>query len=171
MFDEQPDGDPHGECAAEIHRLREALTNLVNTFHEGRAVPQDSRSEGYVMAAVEAAEDAIDRPKCACSVAGVTHWECNAGCKEARTLGVTAAPAPQRCATERDCEWHPWCRSGKCWKALGAGQPAEGNAGVPVVCERCGAIEANGEAHGPRCPTRGVGVLDDRVVRTPDPHK
>jgi hypothetical protein len=21
MFDEQPDGDPHGECAAEIHRL------------------------------------------------------------------------------------------------------------------------------------------------------
>ena len=25
MFDEQPDGDPHGECAAEIQRLREAL--------------------------------------------------------------------------------------------------------------------------------------------------
>ncbi len=23
MFDEQPDGDPHGECAAEIHRLTE----------------------------------------------------------------------------------------------------------------------------------------------------
>lgn len=23
MFDEQPDGDPHGECAAEIHRLAE----------------------------------------------------------------------------------------------------------------------------------------------------
>jgi hypothetical protein len=22
MFDEQPDGDPHGECAAEIHRLK-----------------------------------------------------------------------------------------------------------------------------------------------------
>lgn len=21
MFDEQPDGDPHGECAAEIHKL------------------------------------------------------------------------------------------------------------------------------------------------------
>ena len=25
MFDEQPDGDPHGECAAEIHRLQDAL--------------------------------------------------------------------------------------------------------------------------------------------------
>lgn len=25
MFDEQPDGDPHGECAAEIHRLHELL--------------------------------------------------------------------------------------------------------------------------------------------------
>ena len=25
MFDEQPDGDPHGECASEIHRLEIAL--------------------------------------------------------------------------------------------------------------------------------------------------
>ena len=25
MFDEQPDGDPHGECAAEIKRLEIAL--------------------------------------------------------------------------------------------------------------------------------------------------
>ena len=25
MFDEQPDGDLHGECAAEIHRLEIAL--------------------------------------------------------------------------------------------------------------------------------------------------
>ena len=25
MFDEQPDGDPHGECAAEIHNLRHLL--------------------------------------------------------------------------------------------------------------------------------------------------
>jgi hypothetical protein len=24
-FDEEPDGDPHGECAAEIHRLQRAL--------------------------------------------------------------------------------------------------------------------------------------------------
>ena len=28
MFDEQPDGDPHGECAAEIHRLKDALCGL-----------------------------------------------------------------------------------------------------------------------------------------------
>ena len=25
IFDEQPDGDPHGECAAEIHDLRRLL--------------------------------------------------------------------------------------------------------------------------------------------------
>ena len=25
MFDEEPHGDPHGECAAEIHKLRAAL--------------------------------------------------------------------------------------------------------------------------------------------------
>jgi hypothetical protein len=42
MFDEQPDGDPHGECAAEIHRLSainadmlESLQLLVDTFSEG----------------------------------------------------------------------------------------------------------------------------------------
>lgn len=27
-FDEQPDGDPHGECAAEIARLTEALREI-----------------------------------------------------------------------------------------------------------------------------------------------
>lgn len=30
MFDEQPDGDPHGECAAEIHRLQAALRNIAD---------------------------------------------------------------------------------------------------------------------------------------------
>jgi hypothetical protein len=25
MFDEKPDGDQHGECAAEIHRLQELV--------------------------------------------------------------------------------------------------------------------------------------------------
>ena len=41
MFDEQPDGDPHGECAAEIHRLTEenarmryALKIAAKTFGE-----------------------------------------------------------------------------------------------------------------------------------------
>lgn len=28
MFDEQPDGDPHGECAAEIARLNARITGL-----------------------------------------------------------------------------------------------------------------------------------------------
>ena len=28
MFDEQPDGDPHGECAAEIRRLQEQIAQL-----------------------------------------------------------------------------------------------------------------------------------------------
>ena len=34
MFDEEPDGDPHGECAAEINRLgrliRECAKDLIN---------------------------------------------------------------------------------------------------------------------------------------------
>lgn len=28
MFDEQPDGDPHGECAAEINRLQSLAENV-----------------------------------------------------------------------------------------------------------------------------------------------
>lgn len=28
-FDEQPDGDPHGECAAEIHRLEQQRDELL----------------------------------------------------------------------------------------------------------------------------------------------
>lgn len=30
MFDEEPDGDPHGECAAEIHALHERIAHLEN---------------------------------------------------------------------------------------------------------------------------------------------
>lgn len=33
MFDEQPDGDPHGECAEEIHRLTEENKLLRETMH------------------------------------------------------------------------------------------------------------------------------------------
>ena len=32
-FDEQPDGDPHGECAAEIHMLRDLLRDEFNRGH------------------------------------------------------------------------------------------------------------------------------------------
>ena len=32
MFDEQPDGDPHGECAAEIERLRQLLREAAALF-------------------------------------------------------------------------------------------------------------------------------------------
>ena len=33
MFDEEPDGDPHGECAAEIHRLRDLLRWAYSKLH------------------------------------------------------------------------------------------------------------------------------------------
>jgi hypothetical protein len=34
MFDEQPDGDLHGECAAEIRRLTEANNLLLDAFED-----------------------------------------------------------------------------------------------------------------------------------------
>jgi hypothetical protein len=33
MFDEQPDGDPHGECAAEIARLQELVRWAYTKLH------------------------------------------------------------------------------------------------------------------------------------------
>lgn len=33
MFDEQPDIDPHGECAAEIHRLQELVRWAYSKLH------------------------------------------------------------------------------------------------------------------------------------------
>lgn len=33
MFDEQPDGDPHGECAAEIARLSELVRWAYTKLH------------------------------------------------------------------------------------------------------------------------------------------
>ena len=51
MFDEQPDGDPHGECAAEIHNLRHLLGQCYDepavspapTFADGMTAEDDRR--------------------------------------------------------------------------------------------------------------------------------
>ena len=34
MFDEQPDGNPHGECAAEIHRLEAEVVRLRTALND-----------------------------------------------------------------------------------------------------------------------------------------
>lgn len=39
--------------------VRDALTNLANAFHEGRAVPLNDASAGYVQSLVTAAEAAL----------------------------------------------------------------------------------------------------------------
>lgn len=44
-----------------------------------------------------------------------------------------------------------------CALGVQASHPNFGDPPAPTVCEHCGAIEANGEAHGPRCP-HGVEV-------------
>lgn len=36
MFDEQPDGDPYGECAAEIARLQDLVRWAYTKLHDGR---------------------------------------------------------------------------------------------------------------------------------------
>ena len=52
MFDEEPDGDPHGECTAEIHALqallRQALEALTQTYQGDQTL--DERTE--VIAAI-----------------------------------------------------------------------------------------------------------------------
>lgn len=43
MFDEQPDGDPHGECAMEIKRLNDALE-----ASETKVAMQQGLIDGFV---------------------------------------------------------------------------------------------------------------------------
>jgi len=55
MFDEQPDGDPHGECAAEIRRLEIALrikTEEHQCCSEDLMKLRKSEQEGWKEAAI-----------------------------------------------------------------------------------------------------------------------
>ena len=56
MFDEQPDGDPHGECAIEISRLREALQYL------REILPEFGGMDGRVWQTIDAALTGQDLP-------------------------------------------------------------------------------------------------------------
>lgn len=46
----------HAQLTCDLAEAVEALRNLANTFHEGRAIPESFGSEGYVLSVVEAAE-------------------------------------------------------------------------------------------------------------------
>ena len=40
-FDEQPDGDPHGQCAAEIHRLQAIVDGCLCELRRLRVIVAD----------------------------------------------------------------------------------------------------------------------------------
>lgn len=50
MFDEQPDCDLHGECAAEIHRLEAERDELLAALREIRNLSRTTSAEVYAMA-------------------------------------------------------------------------------------------------------------------------
>ena len=93
--------------------LREALKSLADTFHQGRAVPVDEGSAGYVNSIVEVAEQALAASKptpgtyppckgmnCGCTD-GVSHsLECQAEHAAAIAGGVFSKPNPQAQAGE-----------------------------------------------------------------------
>ena len=69
MFDEQPDGDPHGECAVEIHRLQ-ALSNetldflamMFDAYEEGPDCYEDPEDcSGHIGKAIHLDDDAFQR--------------------------------------------------------------------------------------------------------------
>ena len=55
MFDEQPDGDPHGECAAEIHRLETVIRRAANIMHGGEGVRDQGEAWDHAMRLLDAA--------------------------------------------------------------------------------------------------------------------
>jgi chromosome segregation ATPase len=60
-FDEEPDGDAHGECAAEIHRLESQLAEANATIEEQKAVIADQYAAIEKQAEMLRAEERIDR--------------------------------------------------------------------------------------------------------------
>ena len=69
MFDEQPDGDLHGECAAEIHRLQ-ALSNetldflamMFDAYEEGPDCYEDPEDcSGHIGKAIHLDDEAFQR--------------------------------------------------------------------------------------------------------------
>ena len=92
MFDEEPDGDPHGECAAEIHRLEaenkellDLLEMMIDAYEDGPACYEDPDDcSGFVGNAVRLDEAVFQR---ACDILN-----------ERRPRGLTpnAGDQPQR---------------------------------------------------------------------------
>ena len=88
MFDEQPDGDPHGECAAEIHRLK-ALSNetldflamMFDAYEEGPDCYEDPEDcSGHIGKAIRLDDEAFQR------IADILN--------EHRPRNATVSPAP-----------------------------------------------------------------------------
>ena len=69
MFDEQPDGDPHGECAAEIHRLQalnketlDFLAMMFDAYEEGLDCYEDPEDfSGHIGKAIHLDDVAFQR--------------------------------------------------------------------------------------------------------------
>jgi len=55
MYDEQPDGDPHGECAAEIGRLEAINTTLVKACQLAIVALKGREHDGFLRDAIEKA--------------------------------------------------------------------------------------------------------------------
>lgn len=54
-YDEQPDGDPHGECAAEIHKLQDVVRRLLScNIEENRNIPGSAGAIRFAREALRA---------------------------------------------------------------------------------------------------------------------
>ena len=68
MFDEHPDGDPHGECAAEISRLTAEVERL-------RSLLLDMRQrQGSIQACIKSIDEALTQACPHCGGSGIATW-------------------------------------------------------------------------------------------------
>lgn len=90
MFDEEPDGDPHGECAAEIHRLQDELKATGESLHVAmETIRQQNEEIARLKAANIRAVAELETRACASADLCNEEGWCANGCE--RTKKVSAA--------------------------------------------------------------------------------
>jgi hypothetical protein len=138
MFDEQPDSDPHGECAAEIHRLRDALESVRQYGYDtlsGRVDGPDDREwqRAAVLEMTKRARLALEahapaeqvQEDAGCVVHGSAHpcEECAADMQDEQARQAIALTVPpeqfeasiDRSMQERHARLHSWNPEPPCW--------------------------------------------------------
>lgn len=114
-FDEEPDGDPHGECAAEIDRLETVIRRAASIMHGGEGVRDQGEAWDCAIRLLDAAVMNMTANSKSLRPLPPIDW---LRVEQAEALGLEVHVTP---AIDEECD-HKW----------------EGADGNPERCSKCG---------------------------------